>query len=926
MFAKSFLALCLGVTLSSAALAQGRPVTLDDLMAFKAIDTPSLSDNGQVLAFSAQPDRGDATGVVRFTQGSKKLTVERGTEPVLTPDGRYVAFWQLAPLLERENAKKGDKPSKALVVVDTQSGAQSRFEQVEDFALSDTGGRLALLLKAQEDKKGETQVAESEQGLAETTSPTTKQAKNDQDQKKADKPKTLKLVELGSGAQQQLAAVQAFAFQPGSGVLFYATATQGDDKAALWRHDGQAQALDRAKDAIYTQLAFSENGKQMAVLRGDSQQDEAERAYQVLFFDGRLKTLALPRDSWFVSHDNKLVFSKDGRRLFVGRKPVQQKPQALDEAFTSAADLTNLDKLQARRKLQIWHGDDPRIKPNEAKAHKKEAERFYYGVFHLNNGRFVQLASPQVPDLVLGQQSGYLLGSSQEPYLREMTWAGFYRDYYGVNLSTGEKRLIVRRQSESDAPSISPQGHYAVYYRGGQVHMHDVRRGRTQNLTAELAVSFADEDHDYPSQTPGYGAGPWLADESAVLFYDKFDIWRLATNGKADNLTAGQGRAAHIQYRVVDTDPEQAGIQSVQSLLLTGYHDDLKHQGFYRLAPGSAPRVVQNGDTRYRFVAKAKQADTYLFTREAFDEFPDLWVTSDFNQVRRLTDVNPVTRELAFGEPELVKWRNLDGTPLQGILIKPSDYQPGKRYPVLVYYYRFFTPRLYQFNEFKVNHRPNFAWYASNGYAVFLPDIRFDVGTPGDSATSALVPGVQKLVDMGIADEKAIGLHGHSWSGYQTAFAITQTDIFAAAVAGAPVSNMTSAYSGIRHGTGLARQFQYEQGQSRIGASLFEAPELYVENSPVFYADRINTPLLIQFGDEDEAVPWQQGIELYLALRRLSKPVVMLQYEGEPHHLKQYPNKVDYTLKMKAFFDHHLKGAPAPQWWAEGEAYRPAAD
>ncbi|WP_341503460.1 prolyl oligopeptidase family serine peptidase [Gallaecimonas sp. GXIMD4217] len=907
MFAKPFLTLLLGAALSGSALAQGRPVTLDDLMAFRSIDKPSLSDNGQVLAFSAQPDRGDATGVVRFTDSDRKLTVARGTEPVLTPDGRYVAFWQLAPLLERENAKKGDEPKKALVVVDSQSGAQSRFEDVVGFALSDSGGRLALLLEQQKDDAD-------------------KDKQDGQDDKaKQDEPaRELKIVTLGSGAQERVANVNAFAFQPDSQVLFYAQPARDEQPGRLWRHDGKAKQLAEAKGQRYEQLTFSEDGRRLALLGGTAEQDEAERAYQVLLFDGKLKTLKLPKDGWFVPHHNELKFSKDGRRLFVGRKPLADKPAEPDSAFETDADLTDLTKLQARRKLRVWHGDDQRIKPNEAKAFEKEQKRFYYGVFHLNNGRFVQLADRTVPDLELGEQSGYLLGSSQQPYLREMTWAGFYRDYYAINLSTGEKHLIVRRQSESDAPSISPQGHYAVFYRGGQVHMHDVRRGRTQTLTAGLPISFANEDHDYPSETPGYGAGPWLADESAVLFYDKFDIWRLGSNGSAENLTGGEGRKAHIQYRVISQDPDSPHVRPGQPLLLSGYHDDEKHKGLYRLVLGRAGiKPLKVSAHQYNFVAKARDADTLIYTREAFDEFPDLWVTSDFSDARRLTEVNPVTRELAWGEPELVKWRNLDGRKLQGILIKPAGYQEGQRYPVLVYYYRFFTPRLHQFNEFKVNHRPNFAWYTSNGYAVFLPDIRFDVGTPGDSATSALVPGVQKLIDMGIADEKAIGLHGHSWSGYQTAFAITQTDLFAAAVAGAPVSNMTSAYSGIRWGTGLARQFQYEQGQSRIGASLYEAPELYIENSPVFYADRINTPLLIQFGDQDEAVPWQQGIELYLALRRLNKPVVMLQYEGEPHHLKQYPNKVDYTLKMKAFFDHHLKGAPAPAWWSQGEAFRP---
>jgi dipeptidyl aminopeptidase/acylaminoacyl peptidase len=417
-----------------------------------------------------------------------------------------------------------------------------------------------------------------------------------------------------------------------------------------------------------------------------------------------------------------------------------------------------------------------------------------------------------------------------------------------------------------------------------------------------------------------------MADSSAIFVYDKYDIWRIPTNGgQPACITSGRGREAHVVYRVIDLDPREESIEPGAPLLLDAYHDLEKHDALYSVGPtgGELRRLYGTGKHSLGFIAKAEEADRVLFTRERYDEFPDLWVSNTELEVpRRLTDANPQIENYAWGSAELVEWHSADGIPLQGILIKPGDYEPGKRYPVLVYYYRFFSQRLNLFNEPVVNHRPSFPVYASNGYAVFLPDIRFTVGQPGFSATKCLVPGVQKLIDMGIADPEAIGLHGHSWSGYQTAFVITQTNIFAAAVAGAPVSNMTSAYSGIRWGTGLARQFQYEKSQSRIGGSLWEYPERYVENSPVFFADRIETPLLIQFGDEDEAVPWYQGIELYLACRRLDKNCIMLQYRGEPHHLKKYANKLDYSIKMKEFFDHWLKGEPAPEWMTEGVPYR----
>ena len=248
-------------------------------------------------------------------------------------------------------------------------------------------------------------------------------------------------------------------------------------------------------------------------------------------------------------------------------------------------------------------------------------------------------------------------------------------------------------------------------------------------------------------------------------------------------------------------------------------------------------------------------------------------------------------------------------------------YKKGDKVPVVVYFYRYMSQRMYDFPKMELNHRPNFPMFTSNGYAIFLPDIRFEIGHPGKSSTQTMINATQKLIDLGIADPDKIGLQGHSWAGYQSAFMITQTDMFKAVVSGAPVSNMTSAYSGIRLKSGLARQFQYETGQSRIGKNLFEAPELYIENSPVFFADKVNTPILIMFGDKDDAVPWHEGVQYYLALRRAGKDATFLQYEGEPHHLKKFPNQVDFSVRMMQYFDHYLKGKPAAKWMTEGEPF-----
>jgi dipeptidyl aminopeptidase/acylaminoacyl peptidase len=551
----------------------------------------------------------------------------------------------------------------------------------------------------------------------------------------------------------------------------------------------------------------------------------------------------------------------------------------------------------------------------------------------------VLLADTEVREVRPSDNPRTALGVAEDSWMKQRTWEGFFSDLYLVDLDDGTRRPVARKLSGD--PSLSPDGRFVLYYQDADWHLYDGERGTSRNLTAELPVPFADEDHDYPSPPPGYSVGGWVAEGGsletrAVLITDKFDLWQfpVAPADEPFRLTAGRGRDEEVLFRVVEMDPEQRAFTPGERLLLTEYHDRDKSWGFATVTVGEeGVATLVHEPKRFAFVAKAEDADVLVYTRESYTEFPDLRVaaldlasTGTAQPLRsggvRISDANPQISEFAWGEAELVEWTSLDGVPLQGVLIQPGDRKPGERLPVLVYFYRFFSQRLHDFNEPVVNHRPSFPFYVSHGYAVFLPDIRFEVGRPGLSAVKALVPGVQKLVEMGVADPDAVGLHGHSWSGYQTAFVVTQTNLFKAAVAGAPVSNMTSAYSGIRWGSGLARQFQYERSQSRIGGSLWEARHLYVENSPVFYADRIETPLLIEFGDQDGAVPWTQGIELYLALRRLGKEVIFLQYEGEPHHLERYANKVDYTIRMKEFFDHYLKGEPAPAWMTEGVPYR----
>ncbi|BAJ01104.1 prolyl oligopeptidase family protein [Shewanella violacea DSS12] len=749
---------------------------------------------------------------------------------------------------------------------------------------------------------------------------------------KFDKGSPFELVVLKNGTTQKVAHVTDYYFDR-SGKHLVVASNNSEAKVhqlILFKLSHNTRELVRQyNDQQIGHVSLSDDGKYIGFTHGAADVAPYGRPYNLSLFNIQTSEVkATPTSKlWKLNRYTQLRFSEDSQRLFFGRVPQVSQQLALAK-IDKQEDLFDESIVTGQRKLRIWHGDDARIKPNEVKEYDKEQKRTYLAVLHLNSNNLVQLADETVPDVELEEQTRFVLASSDIPYRKMITWAGFYRDYYLIDLNTGRKTLVLTQQPSGEDPILSPNQRYVTYFQQGNVYLYQISADRRTNLTKDLKVSFADEDHDYPSNAPGYGFGPWLKGDAGFLVYDKYDIWQVNTQSReAFKLTAGKGRKQGIQYRVTGLidDKNHPNVLAIdQQVLLHGYNDRTKGDGYYVSTIGVAGvKTLMEGDYKLKTLARSKNAETMVFSKERYDLFPDLYTSEHLTpqKANKQTDLDVQKRQFNWSKSELVHWTNGDGQPLDGVLIKPTDYVEGQRYPVLVYFYRFMSDRLHAFPQMKINHRPNFAWYADNGYAIFLPDIRFEVGYPGATSVQALTSGVQKIIEMGIGDPDAIGIQGHSWGGYQAAFAVTQTHIFKAAVSGAPVSNMTSAYSGIRLGSGLARQFQYETGQSRIGESLFRAPQKYIENSPVFYAERIETPMMIMFGDRDDAVPWEQGIELYLAMRRAGKDVVFLQYEDEPHHLKKYPNKLDYSMRMMEYFDHYLKGKPAPSWLTQGEAY-----
>jgi len=935
-----------------------RALTFEDIMKFREIHNPLISEDGRVVAYNCQPDRGNGEVIVYLVQNGQSYSIARGKGPVLTKNGRFAAAVLSPDALELEKAKEKDKLKTGLALLETGSGKVTTFERVADFAFSGDSLWLCFRFFPEEEKEEKEKPPLLEKGEKEGEKTAEKKPEAEKKEDKwAKKTGPLVLYHLETGQQTRIEKVLFYAFDPAGHFLAYSVYEEQGGGCGLFERDLTKPGLPEkiiGKEifSVYSNLTWSKKGSKLAFLvhrEPDREKEISATAgkkepvqglwlHEGLPGKGRLLVgkSNIPR-GYMIPAENKFTFTEDEKRLFFGLDPIAEyyfynpeeedkikdkgkdkEPEKLEEK-----DLFDRERILQKRGLDVWHWQDGLINSNQKGMWEERKLRTYPAVYHLEQNRLLALADPEMPEVKAVENAHFALGLTRQPYLRESTWDETYQDVYLVNLQNGASKKILSRFQHD--VFLSPGGKYVAYYRDKGWHLFNTATFQTLEMTTAIPTPFYDEDHDVPGDVPGYGLAGWLEGDKGVLIYDKFDIWQFFTgSSRFVCLTGGRGRKEKLIFRIKQLDAEQKFFKEGEKLLLSAYSDEKKFTHFYAGVVGQTQvKPLLEGEHKYTFELKAKKADRLIYTRESFEEFPDLWIADqDFTSPQKITAANPQMKEFFWGKACLLDWQSLDGIRLQGAVFLPEDFDPAKRYPVLVYYYELSSNRLYDYSQMVVNHRPNFPFYTGNGYVVFLPDVRFQVGRPGFSATKCLVPGVQKLIDLGIADPKAIGLHGHSWSGYQTAFVITQTDIFAAAIAGAPVANMTSAYSGIRWGSGLARQFQYEKFQSRIGKSLWEAPQLYIENSPVFFADRIDTPLLIEHGDQDDAVPWYQAIELYLAMRRLDKTCIYLQYNDEQHLLKKYPNKLDYAIKMKEFLDHYLKGEKAPDWMTQGVLYR----
>ena len=888
-----------------------RALKIEDFKDWNILSNGNISYNGEYISYELVPQKGDGNLII--CDGRRYDTIPRGYSATFGPENDFIVFNIKQPesvirKAKKDKVKKAKMPSDSLGIYIFKSGETRKFPELKSYKIpEENSGWVAFLTEAGKDttkKETDSKPEKKQQGddlaLFNVQTRDTLLFKNVTEYFYSKLGDAVYFATRTGDSAQAISEVFVFDTESGTNKKLYSTA--GWIKKVVSDETGGKYAFLMSKDTI------DEKVYSLYLGEGATQPSKIVDKY----------TSGIPV-GWSPSENGRIYFSQDGSKIYMG----------VAESPVPAPKDTLLP--EENPKLDIWNWQDEKLQPQQKIEAEKEKKQTYLGVYFIDLNRYAQLADIAVKQVSTIQKGNgdVALGIDDSPYLRASGWTGRnLKDYYLVNMRLEIKRLALKGKSGA---RLSPRGKYILWYEPTDSSYYsmstDVNIQDTVSLTKILPVSFYNEWHDTPSYPNPYGIAGWSPDDRFVYIYDRYDIWKIDPSGERVpvNITKAFGRRNNTRLRYVKFDEDLEYIPQTEPVLLSATDERTMSQGYFSIQLNSSKDVdyVIMDNCIFGDLKKAKKADKIIYTKQDVQLYPDLWVSNlDFKHSKKVSEANPQQENFNWASVELVNWNSFSGRELKGLLYKPENLDPNRKYPMIVYFYERNSELLNRHQHPSPSRSTiNKTFYASNGYLVFVPDITYNVGYPGQSAYNAIVSGTQYLIQKyDFVDKNNIGLQGQSWGGYQTAYLVTQTDMFAAAMAGAPVSNMTSAYGGIRWESGKSRMFQYEHTQSRIGGTLWEKPLLYIENSPLFYAPKINTPLLMMHNDNDGAVPWYQGIELFVAMRRLNKPAWLLSYNNEPHNLKaeSWANRVDLSKRMFQFFNHYLKGEPMPRWMEKG--------
>ena len=876
---------CLGSLSPAFAQNASKSLTVDDLITWQRITDREISDNGKWVACKMEPWEGDATVYLYAAQGQETATFSPADKFAFSASSGYLVVTQTPGKSTVDSLKvlktKEDKMPMNTLVIYSVAGKKETIDSLKTFKLADEADWIAY--------------------------------------QRGRKDSTLYVRSLDGSKTFQFPTVTDFQFAKKSGMLYYTSAAEGEAGIFTLNPEKGSPALIKEGKGVFKQTTFDEKGERLAFLYC-ADKDSSYKALSLWLSEHNAPAKeiatrgnrAFPAE-WVINENGMLQFSKSASRLFFGTSPEPRQK-----------DTTQL--AENRPNVQVWSWDEPVQYTVQNYNKEKDLKKSYQAVYNLGNGSIFQLANEELPNIQLGNEGDAALAllSTSRPYSLSSMWEARTRsDYYTVSLDNGERKQIA--QADYGRFRLSPQGKYAYWYGETDSCWYTIAlaEGKRYRLTTPESFPAWDEENDVPNHPYAHGAAGWTANDQNLLIYDRYDIWKFDPTAATSpiNLTVN-GRKEKLSYRLEQLDKEARFIDLGKPQLLKGFNETTKGYGFYnaRLSAPAAPKTLLAGNYMLRSINKAKNTDDVIYTMETFQQYPDIhYSTLAFKKSVQLTHGDKQQEGFIWGTAELVSWISLDGRPLEGVVYKPANFDPNKKYPMMVNFYERNSETLYNY-RMPEPHRSTIDYhlYNSNEYVIFNPDIRYVDGYPGESCYNCLMPGITMMIAKGYIDEKGIGAQGHSWGGYQVAYLATRTNLFSAIESGAPVVNMFSAYGGIRWGSGMARSFQYEHTQSRLGATPWSSPLRYLENSPLFTMDKVQTPILIMHNDADGHVPWYQGIEYFVAMKRLGKPCWLLNYTGEPHWPMHMANRIDFQRRMFQFFNHYLKNDKMPKWMSEG--------
>ncbi len=895
---------------------------------WNSIADVNQSTTGALITYIIKPAEGDGQLFIENTETNETRSFNRGDKAKINYNEQFIVFrvqpeFDTIRSLKLAKVKKDKMPKDTLAIYWPKTDSLMLVPKVKSFKLSEENDWLAYL-------STDDHTPECEK----------KKCKLFKKKNKCVKPETsgtsLTILNPVTGFMIEIHQVVDYTLSKNGNYLAYVKSDKGEedtlsiviiDLIEMSENDGFRKDLN--KTIIEGQLAiqniqFDDLGEQFLFLSSNDTNDI--KTFELNYWSSFQKTSKTIIDSltpgmpkgFTVSQYGRPYFSRDGSKIFLGtNKIVEQSPED-----------TLLDSEKA--KVDVWKWDDSRIQPQQLKALKYDQKKTFKGVYHIEDELFVQIADEEMENFrtVNFGNANHALGSSYKPYMVEHTWQYPWRsDVYFVDLKSGDKKLI--NEGSYTGGSLSPTGEYYVWFNAQDTSWNslNVSTGEKQNMTKSLNGRFESDNNGTPTLVYSQGNSGWTLIDGKEIYIvnSEYDVWLLNPENStgSKSLTGEKGKENQMIYRIVRFDYDSTYLD-LNEVIMHGTNDQTKSESFYQLENVSGNyelSKLMESDHKVTYISKAAKSDQVILRRMSFLEYPEIEVTNlSFQNIKEITETNPQQADYNWGTVEFVEWTSFDSLQLKGLLYKPEDFDSTKSYPMIVYFYEQYSDNIHYHYVPKPTASIVYPTeYVSNGYIIFIPDIEYTPGHPAQSAYNCIVSGTDYLTDTyAWIDTNRLGLQGQSWGGYQTAQLITMTDKYAAAMAGAPVSNMFSAYGGVRWGSGLSRMFQYERTQSRIGFTIWERPDLYIENSPIFGLPNVNTPLLIMHNDGDGAVPWYQGIELYMGMRRLSKPAWMLNYNGDQHNLMKTANRKDLSIRMRQFFDYYLLGAPMPIWMKEG--------